>query len=110
MDAGQGRSKYRRHVNFSKAVHLCCAFPAQAGGNLCAMLAKRTGFLPPGQVCSKGKNCGQLSFFSRTTHPSKPLIYGLFHWSPSAALSCALAATQDDCAGTHTPSKRGNGK
>ena len=40
VDTGQGRSKYQRHVNFSKAVHLCCAFLRKPKGNLSASLAK----------------------------------------------------------------------
>lgn len=63
VDAGQGRSKYRRHVNFSKAVHLCCAFLRKPVGNLCAMLAKELVSYRPGRSAPRVKiadNC--LSF------------------------------------------------
>lgn len=41
VDAGHGRSKYRRHVNFSDAVALCCAFLREPMGDLCALLAPK---------------------------------------------------------------------
>ena len=41
VDAGQGHSKYKRHVNFSDAVELCCAFLRKPTGGLYALLARK---------------------------------------------------------------------
>ena len=40
VDTGHGSSKYKRHVNFSDAVELCCAFLRRPAGDFCALLTR----------------------------------------------------------------------
>lgn len=55
VDTNRGRSKYRRHVNFSKAVHLCCAFLRKPEGDLCALLAQELVPYRPGRSAPRVK-------------------------------------------------------
>lgn len=55
VDTGRGRSKYRRHVNFSDAVALCCAFLRKPVGDLCALLARNLVPYRPGRAFHRPK-------------------------------------------------------
>lgn len=55
VDTGRGCSKYSRHVNFSKAVHLCCAFLRKPEGDLYDILAQELVPYRPGRSAPRVK-------------------------------------------------------
>lgn len=58
VDTVQGRSKYKRHVNFSAAVELVCAFLRTPKGDLCALFARDLVPYRPGRTAPRVKIAG----------------------------------------------------
>lgn len=66
VDAQQGRSKYKRHVNFSDAVALLCAFLRKAEGDFCGLLGRNLVPHRPGRSAPRVKVAGnRISYMYR---------------------------------------------
>lgn len=60
VDASNGVSKYKRHVNFSDAVFACCAFLRRSAADPLPLLHRKLLSFRPGRTCPRPKIAGHL--------------------------------------------------